>query len=279
VSTARVAVLTILDEEYAAVEEQLGPLREIGDGYYEPAVDGHDVVVMQAADRTNLAAQEAVKDLVEAFRPEVLIVCGIGGGVEGQDDIAAGDVVVASYLHYGEFRKLSEDGDHDRYLAYDQPSAMIRSKQVHPVRRSAEWKLLVTVDPPEPDHDPKVLVGPVLAGEKVIGNPEHHEHQRALSRFTDAIAVDMESYGAGRAMHSARTHVDYDPLLLVIRGISDIVRQPQGDPGELVDRAAELANSEQRRLWKGYACAVAAAFTAAMVERLLNRADLRCAIR
>jgi nucleoside phosphorylase len=279
VSTARVAVLTILDEEYAAVENQLGPLREIREGYYEPEVDCHDVVVMQAADRTNVAAQEAVDDLVEAFRPEVMIVCGIGGGVEGQDGIATGDVVVASYLHYGEFRKISEDGDHDRYLAYDQPSAMIRSKQVHPVRRSGDWKRRVTVDPPEQDHNPKVLIGPVLAGEKVIGNPEHHEHQRALSRFTDVIAVDMESYGAGRAMHSARTHVDYDPLLLVIRGISDIVRQPQGDSGESIDKVAAQANNEQRRLWKGYACDVAAAFAAAMVERLLARADLRCTIR
>lgn len=279
VSTGRVAVLTILDEEFAAAERQLGPLREIEEGYYEPETDCHDVVVMQAADRTNVAAQEAVNDLIEAFRPEVLIVCGIGGGVEGQDGIATGDVVVASYLHYGEFRKLSERGDHDRYLAYDQPSAMLRSKQVHPVRRAGDWKERVDVDPPEGDGDPKVLVGPVLAGEKVIGNPEHHEHQRALSRFTDVIAVDMESYGAGRALHSARTHVDYDPLLMVIRGISDIVVKPREDPGDAVDIPAAQANNEQRRLWKEYACAVAAAFTAAMVERLLTRTDLRQTIR
>jgi hypothetical protein len=56
VHTARLAVLTILDEEFAAVANTLGPLREIEDGYYEPDAPAHDVVVMQAADRTNIGA-------------------------------------------------------------------------------------------------------------------------------------------------------------------------------------------------------------------------------
>lgn len=279
VSTGRVAILTILDEEFAAVERQIGPIREIEEAYYEPEGDHHDVILMQAADRTNVAAEQAVRDLAEAFRPEVVIVCGIGGGVEGQDGIGPGDVVVASYLHYGEFRKLSEDGDHDRYLAYDQPSAMLRAKDVHPVRRTGKWRDRVDVERPTGDGEPKVLVGPVLAGEKVIGNPDHHEHQRALSRFTDVIAVDMESYGAGRALHCVRTHVDYDPLLVVIRGISDIVVKPKRDLGDAVDEEAAEANNAQRKLWKPYACAAAAAFSSAMVERLLSRADLRKAIR
>ena len=279
VSTGRIAILTILDEEFEAVERQIGPIREIEDAYYEPKETPHDVVLMQAPDRTNVAAEQAVRDLAEAFRPEVVIVCGIGGGVEGKDDIAPGDVVVASYLHYGEFRKLSEDGDHDRYLAYDQPSAMLRAKDVHPVRRSGKWRDGIDVERPAGDEEPKVLFGPVLAGEKVIGNPDHHEHQRALSRFTDVIAVDMESYGAGRSLHCVRTHVDYDPLLMVIRGISDMVVRPKEDPKETIDEQAAEANNAQRTLWKPYACATAAAFTSAMVERLLSRADLRASIR
>lgn len=280
-ATGRVAVLTILDEEFAAVEKQLGPLREIDQGYFEPENDDHDVVVMQADDRTNIAAQNAVKDLIEAFRPEVLIVCGIGGGVEGKDGIEVGDVVVASYLHYSEFRKLDKDGDHDRYLAYDQPSANLRSKQVLPVRREGTWVNRIDVKSPEGDRVPKVLFGPVLAGEKVIGDPSHHEHQRALSRYTDAIAVDMESYGAGHALHRARMHVDYDPLLIVIRGISDIVAKPKkkGSTKDGVDVVAAQDNNAQRQLWKRYACSVAAAFTAAVVDRLLNRPDRRHAVR
>jgi nucleoside phosphorylase len=279
ISTARVAVLTILDEEFAAVDEKLGPLREIGEGFYEPEDDSHDVVVVQAADRTNVAAEEAVSEILEAFRPEVIIVCGIGGGIEDQDGIAVGDVVVASYLHYSEFRKISEDGDDDRYLAYDQPSAMLRSRQIHPVKRAGAWKSRITASAPNVDHEPKILIGPVLAGEKVIGDPTHHEHQRALKRFTDAIAVDMESYGAGRALHYKRTRVDYNPLLIVIRGISDIVRKPaDGTPDAQVAQQTQ-ANNAQRRLWKSYACDVAAAFACAMVDRLVAREDLRAAVR
>jgi nucleoside phosphorylase len=279
VSTGRVAILTILEEEFEAVERQIGPIREIEDAYYKPEGDGHDVVLMRAADRGNVPAEQAVKELVEAFRPEVLIVCGIGGGVEGKDDIATGDVVVADYLHYGEFRKLSEHGDHDRYLAYDQPSAMLRSKQALPVVRIGDWTSRIDVARPDGVGQPKVVIGPVLAGEKVMGDPDHLEQQRALSRYTDAIAVDMESYGAARALHCARTDVDYDPLLMVIRGISDIVENPRRDVGETVDTTAVAANNAQRALWKPYACATAAAFASAMVDRLVSRPDLRQALR
>ena len=171
VSTGRVAILTILDEEFDAVTRQIGPVCEIEDAYWRPVADErHDVVLMQSADRSNVAAQEAVQDLIEAFRPEVLIVCGIGGGVEGKDDIATGDVVVASYLHYSEFRKMSEHGDHDRYMAYDQPSANLRWKHAQPVRRS-DWASRIDVPRPEGDGEPKALVGPVLAGEKVMETP------------------------------------------------------------------------------------------------------------
>ncbi|MCW2981286.1 MAG: hypothetical protein JWO14_3013 [Solirubrobacterales bacterium] len=281
VSTGRLAILTILDEEFDAVARRIEPICETGTGYWRPDDDHHhDVVLAQAADRSNVAAQEAVHELIEDFRPEVLIVCGIGGGVEGKDGIAPGDVVVASYLHYGEFRKLSEDGDHDRYMAYDQPSSDLRSKHAQAVRRSPEWLSRIDVDRPGGGEDePKVLIGPVLAGEKVMGDPNHYEHQRALNRFSDAIAVDMESYGAGRALHSARTEVDYDPLFMVIRGISDIVAQPKQETKKQVDDGAVKANNAQRKLWKPYACASAAAFTSAMVDRLLKRDDLRRAIR
>lgn len=66
---------------------------------------------------------------------------------------------------------------------------------------------------------------------------------------------------------------------MVVRGISDIVAQPKHDPEEGVDQGASDANDAQRKIWKLYASASAAAFTSAMVDRLLKRADLREAIR
>jgi len=77
--------------------------------------------------------------MIELFRPEVVVVCGIGGAVENRDGVLPGDVVVASYLHYNDFRKLSKHGDQERYIAYDQPSSMIRQRHVQPVRRAGEW--------------------------------------------------------------------------------------------------------------------------------------------
>jgi adenosylhomocysteine nucleosidase len=226
----------------------------------------------------NIESERAVLDLLEAFRPEVVIVCGIGGGIEGKDDIATGDVVVATYLHYSEFRKISEDGDHDRYVAYDQPSAMLRHRHVDPLRRTLAWKSRIAVDAPEQGHEPKVLVGPLIAGDKIIGNPKHPEHQRAMTRYTDAIAVDMESYGAGRAMHMYRTRVDFNPLLVVVRGISDIVARPSNATPE-EDELTTGINNAQRQVWKPYACAVASAFTAEFSDRVICQPDLRKSLR
>jgi adenosylhomocysteine nucleosidase len=267
--TARICVLTILPEEFAAAEAALGITDEVGDTACYCRVHGDKKVILkQAADRTNPAAEEAVMELIELFRPEIVVVCGIGGGISGRDDIAKGDVVVASYLHYNDFRKLSEQGDEERYIAYDQPSTMIRDRHVHPVARKGEWASRITETPPAEGFEPKVVVGPIVAGEKLMGRPGHPEQKRAIERYTDAVAVDMESYGAGRGIHKMRVAVDYDPLLLVVRGISDLVRKEAPPEGE-------EDNSAERRQWKRYACNSAAAFTSAMIDRLLQRTDLR----
>src|SRR4051794_20561473 len=102
--TARICVLTILPEEFEAAERALSIADEIDDTacYCRPG-DDRDVVLKQAGDRTNPAAEEGVIELIELFRPEVIVVCGIAGGVAGRDNVQKGDVIVASYLHYSDF--------------------------------------------------------------------------------------------------------------------------------------------------------------------------------
>jgi nucleoside phosphorylase len=267
---ARVGILTIIDEEFDAMRAVLQADQNVlHSPYYTSDAARPEVVLRQAPDRANVPATSAAGRLIEDFRPEVVAVVGIAGGIQGRDGVVLGDVVVASYLHYGEFRKLVEAGDLRRYYAYDQPSVSLRDAYVDPERRDGSWiGRIAGIRPTE--GQPKVIIGSIVAGEKILGNPTHEEQQRVVRGVTDAVAVDMESVGVARAVHEARTSVDYNPRLLVVRGVSDLVRAP-----EPANPAAAEQNAEERATWKAYAACVAATFAYAVTRRFLLSPDVR----
>jgi nucleoside phosphorylase len=286
-------VLTILDEEFDQAQRIFSATTEIpGTGCFTPDISTLDVVLMQSPERGNPGAQGATGVLVEEFRPEAIFVVGIAGGIAGRESVALGDVIVADYLHYWEFRKLGKGGDLPRYAACDYPSTSLRSRHATPVRVARTWSTKIPSPRPEPGV-PKVITKPIVAGEKVLSDPEHDEQRRVVARFGDAIGVDMESYGVGKGIHLARTAVDYNPLFLVIRGVSDLVESAEDKrlggglgrfnlsirvlPGARGDAAA--LNQEQRDRWRNYAAGAAAAFASEVIERIVATPDLRAHIR
>ena len=144
IGTARVGILTIVDSEFDAVREVLGGaavVTEIGDtAFYSPTPDMEhpDVVFAQTFDRSNGPAQSSCRDMIELFRPETVIVCGIAGGITGRDEVGLGDVVIATYLHYVEFQKLSDEGASPRYFPYDQPTSDVVSGHCKPECRDLD---------------------------------------------------------------------------------------------------------------------------------------------
>jgi nucleoside phosphorylase len=122
--TARVGVLAIIDEEFEEVCSALGASEHVADSpYYADRGGRFEVVVRQAAERSNVPAMGATLKLIEDFRPEVISVVGIAGGIAGRENVALGDVVVGSYLHYAEFLKRGESGDLARYCGDPGPVA------------------------------------------------------------------------------------------------------------------------------------------------------------
>jgi nucleoside phosphorylase len=275
-----IGVLTIIDEELSAARQALeAEHRFPKSGDYHAADGTNRFVLCRAADRSNMPAAEAVGKLIERWRPDIILVSGIAGGIPSNDPWL-GDVVVPDYLHYGEFRKLTRAGgegqDSARYFAYDHPSVSLREDIVLGLANEQGWRdqLSARIDRPEEAEDPagtpRVWAGTLVAGEKVLGDPQHYEQRRAISFFPEAGAIDMESVGVARAVHAHRCWPDYNPRFLVVRGISDLVVAAdvdldENDPGRA---AAEQDNNEQRKKWKEYAAASAAALTAAIVEEL-----------
>jgi nucleoside phosphorylase len=306
----RVGVLTIIQEEFDALKVALGADTWARRTRYWHASDGPErFVLAKMADRTNVAAFEATRDLIEHWRPDIVMLVGIAGGLAG-GDAGLGDVVIPDYIHYGDFRKITEGADELRYAAYDQPTVSLRSDIVEGVREEGRWVDRVAIArPPFLAGDasgsncaaPKVEVGGLVAGEKVLGDPDHPEQGRVFTSFENALAVDMESWGVGRAVHHARTDADYNPRLTVVRGISDIVerrrisrvaqasspreaaetipsQEPVQESEEHDDEARSVSdtvvvaseNHAQRARWKPYAAATAAAFASAVVEEITN---------
>jgi nucleoside phosphorylase len=277
--TARIAVLTIIDEEFGAVSKALSLAHHIpGSAYYCSEAGAPEVVLRQAPDRSQVPAMNTAREMLEDYRPEALFLVGIAGGIAGRSDVGLGDVVVPNYVHYGEFRKLTSKGDLKRYIAFDQPTVSLHERCVHPARRGT-WRERILVEPPEPCGPSNSIVGSLVSGEKVYGDPSHYEQRELVRHYSDAVAVDMESYGVGRAMFDARDTVNYNPRLLIIRGISDLVTAL--DSAEMPDPAASQAeseNNEQRKKWKLYSAAVAAALAAEVIGHFLASPDPRSTI-
>lgn len=314
----KVGVLTVIQEEFDAAKSALGATNRYQQSRYWYRNDPNEFVVAKMADRGNVAASEATKHIFEYWRPDILLLVGIAGGLS-VEDAGLGDVVIVDYVHYGDFRKIAQGRDVLRFAAYDQPSVSLRQDTLESLAEEGEWLNAIRADRPEPHEDdpegegdgtPRAAVGGLVAGEKILGDPDHPEQQRVFVTFEHAIALDMESFGVARAVHDERRHADYNPRLAIIRGISDIVvrREPRAahnvnvisslvtavlsarhrsvqKPGvgkrddgpagtvaaQPLGRLSEAEiNTDQRTRWKKYAAATAAALAAAVVEELAN---------
>ncbi|GAA2400229.1 hypothetical protein [Streptomyces coeruleofuscus] len=302
---ARLAVLTIIDEEFEAVKNDLGANYEVDTtGAWAPISQSvaiaqaeknvkyvtYPFVVAQASERSNSPANEQIRRLVERFRPEVFVVIGVAGGVQRAERISndeirwtgpvPGDIVVANYVHYADYTASLPQGEFLRYYALDHPSAVLITDHARAIRHYP-WHETVKLNPPTTSVTPsttsvtpRVHIGEIVATESIKGNPSSDDQVRIVKLFDKALAIDMESAGVGRSIHDLRCHYHYNPIWICIRAISDSVRaeDPDMDPEirKLADPGLLENNKLERGQWKEYAAAVAAAYARSLIARLLS---------
>ena len=261
---ARVVVMSVIEEETQAVQQAFGITKRMRGPYFAtPDCDAdHPLILNREVGRNNLRAAEKIRDVVEHWRPEVLILCGIAGGIAEHEDVKPGDIVIPEYIHYCSFAKLSDRGQQLRYMPYDHPSLSLHENYAAPLRDDSSW-ITDKVREVLPDGSlPRVFIGGLVAGDKVYGDPDSDEQNKVLASFDDAIAIDMESVGLCRAVAASRTDPLYNPRLLIIRAISDLV--------------GDRENNTNRTLFKQISATVAAAFTHRVVYDILeNEPDPR----
>jgi nucleoside phosphorylase len=289
---ARIAVLTVIDEEFDALQNELGAYHEIGTtGIFSPATarkgfPSYPFVLSQSPSRSNTPASLQTRRLVEFFRPEAIVLVGIAGGIQRPKLIdntiiwegpAPGDVVVAEYVHYADFTKNVSSGHHLRFFPLDHPSATLvgaHAQAVSRTRRDApRWDEGLPCNRPIPGV-PRVHVGEIIAVEGVAGDPKSEHQAEFIRRFDHALAVDMESMGVARAVHEARDQVHYNPVWLCVRTISDEVRSSEElsiilSDGDVVSIPPDVDNDQTRYQWKKHSAALAARFTSLLLQRML----------
>jgi nucleoside phosphorylase len=242
----KVGILTITDEEFNAARRIFNTQHNIPSSPYfvAGAVPSglYDLVIRQASDRTNTPAFRATAALIEDFRPVYIFLVGTGGGVlkdvaagTGRDGTRLGDVITADFIDYTEF---------------------VRENFAQPLRATTEWHSWIGEPrPPTDPAPPRVVVGNIAAGEKILSSPSSAYQKHVVARFDKALAFETESFGVAHQVFCARSSVHYNPQFLVIRGISDFVNAAESDA--------------TRQNWTPYAASAALAFTRCVVEKLL----------
>lgn len=290
--SAWIAIITIVDQEFQAVRNLFNLKVQIpGTKFFvqkEQEARTYEIVLVRSSDRGNGPAAEVVRETMEHFFPKYILVIGIAGGAEGRDEVALGDVIIVDFVDHYESMKISDGKLIERRTPYDHPSLYIRD--CAEPQRYTDWskRIPIAVEPPEP-CSPKAIVGHIASGEKLFDDPGHSYQSEVLKIFDKALGVDMESYGIARAVFHGRQSVHYNPLYLVLRGISDLVVSkapvapaagaavasviPAGGAAAVAPVAVAPAenNTDRRAKWRHYAANAAAAFGFAVTRELLSR--------
>lgn len=264
----KVAILTIINEEFEAAQILFGlqhPISGQGTAYFVAAPsqkNDFDVVLLRSGDRTNLPAAMAVKDVMEDFRPQLIVLVGVAGGLcdengKGRDGIHVGDVLIADFVSYVEFLKLEDGHVRMRNFAIDHPSVPIRDSLAFPLSMTFKIKdHLVDTSPPQPSDAPlKIHIGNIVSAEKVLGDVHSPVQEDLLKPFDKALAIDMESIGVAKAVCAGRFSAWYHPRYAIVRGISDLVSAQD--------------NNAMRTQWKSFAAHTAALVAKDLVDRFL----------
>lgn len=131
--------------------------------------------------------------------PEALLFVGVAGGLK--DDIALGDVVVATRVYAYHGGKITDAGFHAR------PRVWEASHRLEQAARHARFGL---------ELSGRVHFKPVAAGEVVLNSRSSALSEQLMHHFNDAVAIEMESAGVAQAAHLTGVL-----QTLTVRGISD----------------------------------------------------------
>ncbi len=197
----------------------------------------YGVAIVLLSDMGNVDAVSATKDLLQRWNPMYLVMLGIAAGFP-VDGLGLGDVVVADQVFEYEYAKIRDRRSESRTRVH-RADALLLDRVRAGVNRV---RPAVRARPDGKTQRPKVFVGPVASGNKVVASTKFRNNLRKL--HPKLLAIDMESEGVMAAAWQRPQPVG----VMVVRGISDMGDRHKGD------------------LWQAYASRAAAAFLVSFLK-------------
>ncbi len=257
---ARIALITVTVEEFDIVRSAFDLKKNLSETpYYFSSKKGKSfgLVGCRAPGQTNVISEQVAGAFVEDFRPDYLILIGTAGGCKGRN-VKLGDVVVADYIDFSGYWKFKKGLVLPRKNPHDHPSHFLHRSHIENLRvEPKQWRTHVKTRRPKKKGTPPVLhIGNLVSGDLLLGDAGNPTQKFLVDHFDKAIAFEMEAFGVARAIFESRSFVRYNPLFLIVRGISDFVD------------AGAAKNAEMRKEWTKYAVSTATAVAYELVKRL-----------
>jgi nucleoside phosphorylase len=216
-SRSRVVILTALPVEYHAVRAHLTGLRDeehpqgtvYERGVFTTATRTWDVWIGEIGPGNNSAAVEAER-AINHVKPSVILFVGVAGGVK---DVRIGDVVAATKVYGYESGKA---GKAFKTRPDVGESSYSMEQRARAEAKKGDWRQ--GLDTASTDTEPRVLVGPIAAGEKVVASVRSEVARFLKEHYGDALAVEMEGRGFLEAVRA-----NQQVKALIVRGISDLL--------------------------------------------------------
>lgn len=269
-----IAIITVLQEEYAAVHEHLERPQ------YVPGSRGHPnsyswrigeirsdqhqtpyrVVLGMAGQPGEGSGIRAVTDTIEAFTTDYLLLVGVAGGL---GDLRRGDVVVSDVIYGYEYGKADEGFEPRGDWTFAADLGMANAARALAGTRP-DWSKAVTAQAPGGDRSPRIHIGAVASGNKVVDNISDPSFRPVLDLWPKLKAIEMEGLGAARAIEWAKQR-GFAINFSMVRGISDL---PRNKPSEtvLTTGGRVSTQTQERDLWKKYAAEAAAVLTIQIIR-------------
>jgi nucleoside phosphorylase len=193
----------------------------------------YEIVVAQCSDVGNLNAAIFTTDILHHWKPNAVIMVGIAATAKPSTEQNLGDLVVGREIYYYEMGKVTPGGKLPEPKQIPVDATLLDRVQA----LSDSGFSVIGERPDGTTQQPKVEIGVIASGDKVIADEAERDKIAATNR--KILAIEMEGYGV-----IASTWQSFEPVrCLVIRGLCD------------------YADSGKNDEWHAYAAAFAAGFT------------------
>ena len=204
---------------------------------------------------TNIGAL-ATLQTIQHWKPRFFFFVGIAGGFK-KNHMKLGDIAISDIIWGYEYGKVRDAVFRPRINLTYRADLSLKTSLSFAGKHSWIDKELKKSLRKHGLDDPTVTSGPIASGDKVIDDPSSESFQEVLKVLENTIAVEMEGIGAGLAVAQSQDD-GHRVSFLMVRSISDVPDE------EKIPQAN--TQSEQRKLNKPCAAAIAAEFTVSYIS-------------